>query len=256
MHQNSNYYGKKFIISVCVMLLVVGAFYLFVLQPQLETYAYVSEQIHIKQAQLNKGEEILRSQGAVIERAKQISEQLADFNSLFDTEFRQGSALVLIGLKAEDFHVMINNLEPGGIVDKESYLELPLKLGMKGNYSNIRALLGEIENMPNLIEIRSLQISAIKSNVTSELPSIQDIKAINESFVDVKCEILIYSDTVPSGKLHLEQETIQSWRIGRNDPYAKVNMTSGVEINIEKFKLPNIINTVPLGAREMIYKSM
>lgn len=219
---------EKVMLAVTGIAVLAAGFYFFLLRPQLDTYAYINEQLQLKQTQLQKAEAILLYQQAEMKKAEQVKAQLAKYEPFFNTDFRAGSVLVLIGLKATELQITINNLEPGGIVDKESYMELPLKLGLLGYFDKVRKLLDEIERLPNLVEIRSLQVTAAEPAVMLAGSSgrlitggTEDTGAAGATPVNVQCELVIYSDPIAEGRLYLEQEKIQGWKIGRKDPFTK-----------------------------------
>ncbi|SFR02836.1 type 4a pilus biogenesis protein PilO [Desulfoscipio geothermicus] len=218
MWQNLSSREKAMLMVLGIIILLAG-FYYFLLKPQLDAYALVTGQLAVKQAELQKAELTLRAKKMETKKAAAVREQLADYTPLFDTEFRQGSAMVLIGLKAADLQVTVSNLEPAGIVDRESYLVLPVKLGLKGNYTNVLTLLNEIEKLPNLVEIRTMDIKADdagnaagESSPTGGLPTPGKVQCASD--------LLIYSDPTPEGRLYLAQEKIMAWRVGRPDPFA------------------------------------
>lgn len=218
MWQNLSSREKAMLMVLGIIILLAG-FYYFLLRPQLDAYASVTGQLAVKQAELQKAELTLRAKKAETKKAAAVREQLAGYTPLFDTEFRQGSAMVLIGLKAADLQVTLSNLEPAGIVDRESYLVLPVKLGLKGNYTNVLALLNEIENLPNLVEIRTMDIQADSAGNTAGASSPTSGLPVPGN-VQCTCELLIYSDPTPGGVLYLAQEKIMTWRVGRPDPFA------------------------------------
>ncbi len=199
---------EKALLLLLAVVLLAGS-YLYVFRPQLEAYASARETLLEKQDKLREAEAVLRH--------GQTETEQAESPSHFDADFRQGSALLLLGFKAAELDVSITNLEPGGVLNLEHYLELPVKLSFSGSYNSVAQLLGELETMPNLTEIRSLKLTATKPSGADPAAGSGASAGPIDARVDAVCELVIYSSPAPGEKLNLEQEIIPAWQTGRDD---------------------------------------
>ncbi|WP_027363476.1 type IV pilus inner membrane component PilO [Desulfotruncus alcoholivorax] len=223
--------------------LLTGVYYL-MLGPQLSAYATLHEELLDKRSQLEQAEKILSQEKGEIAEYEETRKQLNKYKQLLAGDFSSGSAMVLIGLKAAGSKVVVNNLEPLGIVDKKSYLELPLKLELYGDYLNIVDFISQIEKLPNLVEIRTLKVTVEDKRLLKEknppdgenvsgslfdLPrdlSQADSAEAVEPKIKALLDLVIYSDPSPKGELYLEQEQIKAWKIGRDKPFKKPGQVS------------------------------
>lgn len=216
--------GRKMVLLTLITFILGACFYFLILSPQLKSYAMTKEQLKMKQAQLHKYEAILHTKQKENNKTAELKSEFLELAPYFYTDYK-GSALVYIGIKAADHCVSIDNLEPGGIVEKDDYLELPLRLTIKGNYKNVLMLLDEIENLPMLCEMRFLEVKMANKTEDDEKDG---RKQLRDTAIPVitQCALVLYSDKTPKGRVYLEQEKIQIWQIGRDNPFAKPGLIS------------------------------
>ena len=210
--------------------LVAGVYLL--LQPQLAAYSPLKAELQDRQLQLEQAAQILRGQEGELAAYEESIKQLNGYSQLFASDFRNGSAMVMLGLMAADSNVAVNNLEPLGIIKKNGYWELPLKLELGGEYVNIAAYLAQIEKLPNLAEIRTLKVTAEakrppevtklpgEAAVSGALPQ-ADAALFMEPKLKVLLDLVIYSDPSPEDGFYLEQEKLEDWKVGRDNPFAR-----------------------------------
>jgi len=217
MLPNLNPRERALLLLLTVVLLAAG-FYFSLFRLQMEVYISARNLLNAKQDRLREAEAVLRSGVNEKEQAGQVKERLDEYISFFDTDFRQGSALLLLSLKATDLDISITNLEPGGILNREHYLELPVKLSLSGSYNSVAQLLGELETLPNLTEIRSLRVTAA-ANTSGGVSAAGSgpFAGPEDARVDAVCELVIYSSPAPADDLNLEQQIIPAWQTGRDD---------------------------------------
>ncbi len=204
---------KTLLAGLGLVLLGCTLFY-FVFLPQLKTLKNLNNQLTQKRARLQEARAVLASEKVERERAELVERDLLKYRGFFATEFREGTALMLVGDKVSELGLEIINFEPRGVEDKGEFLQLPLELELQGSYSGILLMLKELENLPNISEIRSLSLSPGTGGLIS-------------SGVNARCHLVIYCDTSPEGKLQLESEGIAAPQIGRENPFIPPSFPSG-----------------------------
>lgn len=225
MYQNLSSREKKMLLVLAVVIILSG-FYVFLLRPQIGNCTENMDKLKQKREQLQKAEATLHSRKEEEKKYAEFQIKWKDYTVKLDTEYRRGSSLVLIGLKAADLGVTINKLVPGGIIDKKDYLELPLVLEVEGEYENVRQLLNEIETLSNTTEIRALKASVNKEELKLKISGWEKPVTVAAYPVNVQCDITVYSATTPGGKLYLEEEKGSAWQIGRENPFSQPDPVS------------------------------
>jgi len=220
MFQNLSSREKTMLLSLAVFL-IVSVFYIFLLRPQLDSYTESADKLKQMRGQLQTAEAALRARKEEEKKFAEFQTTWKECAANLDTEYRRGSALVLLGLKAANLNVTINKLLPGGIIDKKDYLELPLVLEVEGEYQNVKQLLNEIETLSNIVEIRALKATTSKQATGSKVPGQEDQLTSAACLVNVQCDITVYSAPHPVGKLDLEEEKAIAWQLGRENPFAQ-----------------------------------
>jgi len=197
---------EKILLAGLGLLLLGYALFYFVFLPQLRTLENLNNQLTQKRGRLQEARAILASEKGERERAELVERDLLKYRGAFATDFREGTALMLVGEKISELGLEIINFEPLGIENKGQFLQLPLELELQGSYSGVLLMLKELENLPNISEIRSLSLSPVTGGSVS-------------SGVNARCHLVIYCDTSPEGKLQLESEGIAPPQIGRENPF-------------------------------------
>jgi Tfp pilus assembly protein PilO len=190
-------------IAVLVVLIVAGAIYEFGI-PKYKEYQQMSADLRIKQAQMNSDRVIASSLRTEMAAYDQTKSDLNTTGKLFDTEMRDGSDEVLLGLRAASTGVTIDSVTPGIIVEKPNYLELPLELTASGNYLNVVAYYADLERLTNLTSLRIFKIVAA--------PTVDD-----DSNVNIDMSMVVFTAKTPTDRLTLEE--IGNWAIGRDNVF-------------------------------------
>ena len=189
------------VIAVLAVLIVAGLVYEFVV-PQVRNYDQLCATLHAKQAQVSSDRIIANSLKTEMTTFNQTKSYLDMAGQLFDTEMRDGSSEVLLGLKTAATEVTITSLKPGLIVEKTNYLELPLEITASGNYLNVVAFYSDLERLTNLTDPRIFKIVAAPT-------------ADDDSNVTIAMSMVIFTAKTPTERLGLEE--ISNWAIGRDN---------------------------------------
>jgi Tfp pilus assembly protein PilO len=193
-------------ISALVVVLLMALVY-FVVAPQVKAYQQSCAQLRDLQGKVGSTRITANSLRASMAAFNQAKDDLDSVTKLFDTEMRDGSDVVLLGLKSAATEVTITSITPGDIVEKPNYLELPLNITASGNYLNVVAFYTDIERLPNLTDIRMFKILAA--------PTTDD-----DSNVTITMSVIVFSGKNPQEQLGLEE--IRNWAIGRSNIFEPV----------------------------------
>ncbi len=190
---------KLVAIAVLALVLIIALVYCVVV-PQVKAYQQSCKQLRDLQAKVSSARITANSLRASLAAFNQAKSDLGTVGTPFDTEMRDGSDVVLLGLKSAATDVTITSVTPGDIVEKPNYLELPLNITASGNYLNVVAFFTDLERLPNLTDIRMFTILAAPT-------------ADDDSNVTITMSLIIFSGKTPQERLNLEE--IKNWAIGR-----------------------------------------
>jgi len=198
----------------------------FVLTPQFKAYAQVKDELTVNRAQLSKAQATAASLKSENDRLIKIKEDYVVRGKPFVSSMRDGSDIIFLGLISASERVDITEIEPGDIIEKTHSLELPLKIGVQGNYLGLIEFCKDIDKQvkesTNLAEIRSLNIS---SELSGSQSSNQSAGAKNTvvnvgatpGTVKATIGIVMFSAKNPEGKLYLEE--VSRWLMGRGNVF-------------------------------------
>ncbi len=203
--------GRDKILLLIVLIALVGyCFYHFILTKQLEAYSQVKSELAESQAKLSQA--LAQSASLPIESSKldKAKKDIKETGKHFETEMRDGSSVIILGLNAIFEGVDITSLEPGEIKEDPILLEMPVKLTAQGNYRETLLLCEDIENMTNLTEVQGSKIEAVSGT--------NDVK--------MTVEMTIFSSKTPQGRLSLED--ISRWLTGRYNIFRPATMIAPI----------------------------
>ncbi len=192
------------IATLVLALLAAGVYWL--AMPAYKQYQGMkdeSEQLQTKVVQARITANSFKSEMTQYTQTKQDLEQLS---TQFENEMRDGSGVILLGLRATTSQVDITSIMPGDIVEKPNYLEMPLTITAEGNYLNMVAFCSDIEMLPNLTDVRMIEITSLPGTDGN-----------GSSNVKVSIGLIIFSAKTPQDKLSLEE--ISGWAIGRSNVF-------------------------------------
>lgn len=191
------------VIAVLALLIIVGVVYEFVI-PQVKDYQRLCATLQTEQAQVSSDRMIASSLRRDMATFNQTKSDLSTAGELFDTEMRDGSSEVLLGLRTAATEVTITAVTPGLITEKPNYLELPLDLTASGDYLNVVAFYADLERLTNLTDLRIFKIVAA--------PTVDD-----DSNVTITMSMVVFTAKTPTERLALAE--ISKWAIGRDNVF-------------------------------------
>lgn len=109
-------------------------------------------------AKIGAAEQMAGSYQREVEFLNRAEKQLNGLKTMFSSEVGDGPALVWIGPEAVDAKVEILSYTPLPAVNKDVYVELPVKVAVRGSYPGVADFIARLEGRSGFTEIRSLRI--------------------------------------------------------------------------------------------------
>jgi len=191
---------ERILLGVVLVGITCFVFVRFLLIPQVKAYSQVKEELAKRESELQQARALVSSLGRETRKLAEVRKEVERVEGLFRNETRDGSVVVLVGLRSATRNVEVTSLEPGEIKESKSVLELPFKITAEGSFLDILDFCYDLENLSNFSEIRSLRIESMGS---SGFPG--GVKA--------NWEFVVYSRKTPEGRLSLEE--LARWNIGK-----------------------------------------
>lgn len=198
----------------------------FILVPQFKAYAQVENELTENRAKLLMVQATAASLKSENDKLSKLKEDYPVKGKPFISSMRDGSDVIFLGLISASEMVDITEIEPGDIIEKTHSLELPLKIGVQGNYPGLLEFCKDIDKQvkesTNLAEIRSLNISSSlagsqSSNQSSGSKNTAVYLGATPGTVKATIGIVMFSAKNPEGKLYLED--VSRWLIGRGNVF-------------------------------------
>ncbi|WP_156896860.1 type 4a pilus biogenesis protein PilO [Desulfovirgula thermocuniculi] len=191
------------------------AAYHFVLGPQLRAFKSLKAELDNAGSLVSR----LSLQAATVEEEKKALEEArrryGELMTRFDTEMRDGQFLVELGRVAEKNEVRVMKFKPSPVEDRGYILVLPVEVEVKGWYPQVAEVLGYLENLPVLSELRSLEITRVEAPGPGASPAAGGVAV--DGTVTAKTILLLYFQPTPAGRLQAEE--VKRWALGRGNPF-------------------------------------
>ncbi len=196
--------------------------------PQLKAYSQVKTELDEQRTKLSQAQNTAASLTKEAAQLEKVKAEYAEKGKLFTTEMRDGSDIILLGLKSLSGNIIISEIVPAAVKENAHSLELPLNLVAEGDYLNTLAFCNELEKILkgisdlNLAEIRSMKIEKKES----------EGQAVTTGLVKASVEFVIYSSKEPQARLQLD--SINRWLTGRYNIFREAALIAPVR-ELEKY---------------------
>jgi len=187
----------KILLLILLIALVGYCFYHFLLVRQFKAYTQVKSELTESQAKLAQALAQSASLQRESNRLDKAKKDMREAGKRFETEMRDGSSVIILGLDGIFEGLDITGLEPGDIKEDPVLLEMPVKITAQGDYREMLSFCEDMENMTNLTEVQGLKMEAVSGT--------NDVK--------MTVDMTIFSAKTPQGRLSLED--ITRWLTGR-----------------------------------------
>ncbi len=206
--------------TVLILLLLLSFFYAgyrFVLMPQIQAYQKTKTELNEANdliSRLSTRAGSLEEEKKVLEKARK---RLLELNNSFNTDMQDGQFLIQLSRVTEKNRVLVLKFKPLAIVDRGYVLVLPVEIELRGLFPQVTVVMDYLENLPNLSELRNVQINRYESENAGE----QSL-ALPDGTVTASVTLLLYSQPTPAGRLQLEE--VRRWALGRPNPFVSGRM--------------------------------
>jgi len=209
------------VLGFCVVIFAV-----FLLLPQYDAFTKNRETLAELEARVKAAEKVLASEKTERDLALKAAEELNEVKPAFNNRMTDGLAVTYIGMEAVESSVRIDSFVPAGVVNKGNYLELPIKFKVSGDYPNVVEFIKKLEELPNLVELRSLNIKPAKEAVTTVEAAVESLNKQHSVIspgtdqngkVTAEFDLIVYSSDTPEERLKLEQTA--GWQLGRHNAF-------------------------------------
>lgn len=220
---------EKTMLLALSLVLMLFIHYRYSLGPQIQSYRAGKTELQKVRAQAAQVDTIAGSIQVETDAIKAVSQRLEKVRTQFTINMRDGSIVFLLGQWAIEDHVNITSYQPGLVDNKGAYLELPLKIGLRGDYRDVLTLVKQVEEKAVMTEIRYLNIKPLKPSTSKDNgaepgASDQSVPLQQDGTVMAELNLVMYSDVTPQGQLVLDE--MSRWPVGKGNAFRSTDFHS------------------------------
>jgi len=165
-------FGIRELIFFVVLLAVPVVSFLYVFTPRNDEISEALQEIDVKQARLDKLEQVtsrIDDIGLAIEQGR---ESIALIEAKLPSEQDVEGILEQVWTIAQDNRLVVKGVKSEKPVPAALYRELPLQMTMEGDFDGFYQFLLQLENLPRITRIHEMELKRIDTRNTSsqELP--------------------------------------------------------------------------------------
>lgn len=165
---------EKNLLIILSFVLIGVVCYKYVFQPQFSKMNQLEKAYAAEEKRLIETKKVADSYNNVAFEAKTKQKNLESIKSRLLTNASDGSKEVKLGLDAKDKSVRVGLFQPLEAITNEDYIELPIRMEIKGEYSQILEFITAVQSFYNVTEIKDL---VLKNEKPEELSSTPQLKA-------------------------------------------------------------------------------
>jgi Tfp pilus assembly protein PilO len=160
-----NYQGKIFLSLLFFLIMFFGLTFFFI-APTLDNVKMIKKRISDQRQEAEKNYDQGRNLKKLTENIKTIEPRLEEIEQIFVPKNEEVSFITSLEAAAARNNVSENVNSGGETPVGRFYSQIPLQLTVRGNPVNVVNFITELENMKNRININSLQITAMDSDLS------------------------------------------------------------------------------------------
>lgn len=213
---------EKVMLLALSLVLLIFVSYRYLLGPQIQSYRALKSELGKVRSQAAEMDTMAASIQSESDAVKAAGRRLEKAKARFSVNMQDGCTPFLLGQWAIKDRVIITSYQPGLVFNKEVYLELPLKIGLRGDYLDVLTFVNQVEEMANLAEVRYLAIKPYKppsSKGAGAQPgaSDQSVPLQQDGTVVAELNLIMYSDVTPEGRLVLDE--MSRWPVTKGNAF-------------------------------------
>jgi type IV pilus assembly protein PilO len=144
--------------TLAISAVVAGAYYFWMyndgslLENNIKT---INGQISAEEAKKKNTEKVLAEASQFKSEIGSLGEKFKSASEKLPTEFKAQQLIDMINATAKDAGIKVVNLQPGAVIKKLNYDEIPVKVKLRGSYGNIVVFLYFMGSMERITHIRN-----------------------------------------------------------------------------------------------------
>lgn len=148
---------EKKLVAVLFVLVTVMVFYQFFWQAQYPRYVSLKKTLLAEKAKLEQAASIAVNWPDLEARRRDTESRLASIKMKFTSDLNSGMPIVEVGQRLDTLKLI--GIYPAAVIEKDSFLILPLDLKLRGTYVEILEFIQAIESLPQAVSIQALELS-------------------------------------------------------------------------------------------------
>lgn len=213
---------EKRMVFALLLVFLVFLNYRCLLVPQIQSYRTLKPELSKVKAQVTQMDVLAASIQSESDAVKAVDHRLEKARAKFSVNRQDGSTLFLLGQWAIKDKVIITSYQPGMVSNKGVYLELPLRIGLRGDYLDVLTLVERVEEAANLVEIRYLDIKPYRPPSFEKAGAQQgaverSVPLPQDGTVTAELNLVMYSEVTPQGQLILDE--MSRWPVGKGNAF-------------------------------------
>lgn len=190
----------------------IACFFVYVLKPQLAGFEDTRRKIQSVDRELAAAGEALAAQAVHREALQKAQAELRHLQGRLSADVTDGAIVIDIGIKAAAAGVDVVHFQPREVIERDHLLELPIELGVRGDFPNVLEYMELLRSLPNTAQIREFAIHRERE---------PDAGRVWADFL-----LVVYSDTNPTRAGDLSAGD-QGLRGNPFEPAASAGITDG-----------------------------
>jgi len=147
---------ERTILYFCIAIGVVATLYVYIIEPKIKGWKLLCEQIRTKELKLERDLRIVARQQQLERKFANIKERLKTLSS---NQRQAGLWLRQLENLAKETNIQISNIQPLSSEEYNFYKKSTVNLIAECDLSSLTKFLYKIQNLPQLINIETLQIT-------------------------------------------------------------------------------------------------
>lgn len=153
--------GMTAFVIFLILVVFVGINYFYIYQPRVEKIEQLDRDIELTAKKIIEGKRIAAQLGPLKEEYAALKEKLDFLEVMLPKEKEIPDLLIMIQDTLNEFDVDFTNFTPQNISWEKDriYGKMPISMSLSANYFDLIEFLDRVENLPRLIDIKTLKLN-------------------------------------------------------------------------------------------------
>ncbi|MHB1125373.1 MAG: type IV pilus inner membrane component PilO [Bacillota bacterium] len=149
----------RILLVVLSGLVLIFILYKIVITTQWPQFQKAKQELEAVKAELLSAQAEAATLGKLEKRVAEAQENIDRVKTLFEIKVNQGAPFMQLGVEALGSGIQVLSLYPEPVMTDGLYHQLPLKLTIRGSYSQVMDFIYRAENMASLAEISTVKLT-------------------------------------------------------------------------------------------------